>query len=69
VLVRGGRAQVETIADAPLVIDTRALAALHAGVTQPSTLALMGLTEGPTNELEALAHLFVDREPWLCDWF
>lgn len=68
-LVRGGRAHVETIEDAPLSIDTRALAALYAGVTQPGTLALMGLTEGPAAELEALAHLFADREPWLCDWF
>lgn len=67
--VEDGRASVQPIDDATLVLDTRALAALYAGQTRPSTLRLMGLVEGPDEELHALAALFADREPWLCDWF
>ncbi|MFO0711275.1 MAG: GNAT family N-acetyltransferase [Sandaracinus sp.] len=66
---KDGRAEVHVIDDAPLRIDTRALAALYAGATHPDTLALMGLAEGPRDELHALATLLSDREPWLCDWF
>lgn len=67
--VTQGRAEVTPVAAADLTLDTRALAALYTGFAHPSTLALMGLVEGPREELDALARLFVDREPWLCDWF
>ena len=67
--VAGGRAEVTSIDSATLTLDTRALAALYSGFTHPDTLALTGLVEGPRRELDALALLFADREPWLCDWF
>lgn len=67
--VRGGRAEVHPIDDAALTLDTRALAALYAGQQHPSSLALMGLVEGPTEALDQLARLLADRPPWLCDWF
>jgi hypothetical protein len=33
----------------------------HAGAQAPR--------RGPTDELDALARLLTDRDPWLCDWF
>jgi predicted acetyltransferase len=67
--VKDGRAAVRTIDRAALRVDVRALAALYAGAIHPSTLAVMGLVEGPAEELDALARLLTDRDPWLCDWF
>jgi predicted acetyltransferase len=67
--VKDGHAEVRTIDRAALRVDVRALAALYAGAIHPSTLALMDLVEGPAEELDALARLLTDRDPWLCDWF
>ncbi len=67
--VAGGRPEVSSVDSATLTIDTRALSALYSGFAHPDTLVLTGLVEGSRAELDALARLFADREPWLCDWF
>lgn len=67
--VRGGEAKVNRAASAPLVLDTRALAALYAGSAHPRALLQAGLASGAVGELETLAALLAGAEPWLPDFF
>lgn len=69
--VRDGRADVEGVpfGTAPVTLDVRALAALYTGFAHPTSLRAAGLIEGDMRQAAAFARLFVDHEPWLCDWF
>lgn len=68
-VVDGGEAKVEQVADAACRLAVQAVGPLYTGFTDPLALQRAGLLEGPAEDLAALAALFAGPPPALRDFF
>jgi predicted acetyltransferase len=67
--VREGRGEVKRGGRGSVSIDVRGLASLYTGHLAPCQLQLLGLLEGPPDELELCSLLFSGPRPWMGDIF